>query len=193
MLGAILGGLGAGLVGGLINRSTQKATNKSNENLQADANEASAALWREQSAYNTPEAQMARLKEAGLSPQLAYGQIADSKASTPPQMQAAVKKAPRLDLLAAHQQIVNMQENNRLTRQNTAIAKAQAITAHEQAKYAAYKNKTLMEAGLLETDPMVGRLLGRGTDVILKSLNRLSDFALKDSERYKMQHKGGKY
>lgn len=42
-------------------------------------------MWNKQNAYNSPAAQMERLKQAGLNPNLAYGNLANDSASNAPQ------------------------------------------------------------------------------------------------------------
>lgn len=136
------------------------ATKDANEkNLQAvrETNAANAALWREQSAYNTPENQVHRLRDAGLNPMLAYGTVAEGRAASAPTMQAPeVRPVPARDYskfsLAEYQQIQNMQEQNALIRaQNNEVTKrAEGISLENT--YKAYENKLLMESGALRND-----------------------------------------
>lgn len=63
--------IGAG-VGGLMGYS-QDATNEANRKAAREANAQNVAYWNMQNDYNSPVAQMARLKEAGLNPMLVYG------------------------------------------------------------------------------------------------------------------------
>lgn len=71
----------ATLIGGLVSAGTTAATSiggamkslKKNKELARYQNELSMNNWMTQQAYNTPEAQMARLREAGLNPHLMYG------------------------------------------------------------------------------------------------------------------------
>lgn len=53
---------GSSLLGGLLQSNSSKKQHKRN-----------VELWRENNAYNHPSAQMARLREAGLNPNLVYG------------------------------------------------------------------------------------------------------------------------
>lgn len=50
-------------------------------------------MWNMQNAYNSPAAQMNRLKEAGLNPNLMYGQGSTGNASSAPQQVVAGQKA----------------------------------------------------------------------------------------------------
>lgn len=77
-------GIGAGVQLGSAMRSLAK--NKALAKYQYDLN---MQAWREQSAYNTPAAQMARLTQAGLNPHLVYGNgNVANQADAPPQYQA---------------------------------------------------------------------------------------------------------
>lgn len=106
--GAISGGLG--FIGGLINQGAQK---KENRRQRQFAREQAENAWNKQvqmfnmtNAYNTPQAQVQRLKNAGLSPHLMYGNGgADNTASatSAPSMLNANTKAPQLDLAAIFQ------------------------------------------------------------------------------------------
>ena len=91
---AVIAGLGSAAIGagtqiGTAMRSLKK--NKAFAQYQYDLN---MQAWREQMAYNTPAAQMQRLVEAGLNPNLVYGNgNVANQADSPPQYEA-----PRADL-----------------------------------------------------------------------------------------------
>ena len=83
-LGGIVGAIGGALIGGpegaatgytlgnsLFGSSEAKDNYKYQLQKQAEYN---IGLWNMQNAYNTPKAQMERFKEAGLNPNLIYGQ-----------------------------------------------------------------------------------------------------------------------
>lgn len=88
--GSILGGVSAALpiVGSVISGISTAITNKKNRSWQEkmykwqrrDALED----WNQQNAYNSPEQQMQRLKEAGLNPNLVYGQGATAVSTSMP-------------------------------------------------------------------------------------------------------------
>lgn len=147
-------------------------TNRSNERMTEETNRANISLWREQAAYNAPEAQMQRLQAAGLNPNLAYGQIADSKLGTAPTMQAPRYEAPKMSV-ADYQQVVNMQANNQLVR-------AQAARAKAEADYAAYENRALQDAGMIKVDSSPLRFLTRkglsAYQDVLDGVGRVGDY-----------------
>ena len=69
-LGAVLGGPVGGLVGSL---ASSILGNRGARRRQQQADRQNIKFWEMQNAYNTPKAQMGRLKDAGLNPNLIYG------------------------------------------------------------------------------------------------------------------------
>lgn len=88
-LGGIIEG-GLQLVGGLFNgysqQSAVKEANKGNMELAKYQNDRNLELWNMNNAYNDPSAQMDRLKNAGLNPNLVYGNgsVVGNTSSPPP-------------------------------------------------------------------------------------------------------------
>jgi len=74
-LGAILGGPVGGLVGSL---ASSLLGNRGAKRRQQAADAQNIKFWEMQNAYNTPKAQMGRLKDAGLNPNLIYGSNANT-------------------------------------------------------------------------------------------------------------------
>ena len=74
-LGAVLGGPIGGLVGSL---GSSLLGNRGARNRQKLADQQNIKFWNMQNAYNTPKQQMARLKDAGLNPNLIYGSNANT-------------------------------------------------------------------------------------------------------------------
>lgn len=90
LIGGAIAGIGS-LAGSLFgkkdaNKAIQLA-NQGNMELAQYQNEANIDMWNRQNEYNTPLQQMERLKEAGLNPNLMYGQGNTGNASSAPQMQ----------------------------------------------------------------------------------------------------------
>lgn len=92
IIGALIG-TGASLYDAHQNRKTSVANvNRTIAAQKAEAELAyqrSVEMWNQQNLYNTPEAQMARFKQAGLNPHLIYNQGSSGLASSPPQYQPA--------------------------------------------------------------------------------------------------------
>lgn len=99
-IGAIIGGLGS-LAGSMIGANAQRQANIQNmqlakyqNNWQTAENEKAYArsveMWNMQNRYNSPTAQMSRLRQAGLNPNLVYGSgVTGNSAGSAPQYQPA--------------------------------------------------------------------------------------------------------
>lgn len=96
-----------------VNYISQQQTNAMNRDL-----------WREQMAYNTPAKQMQRYADAGLNPNLIYGQGNPGNADKPPSMDAPHLSA--IDTAAGVFSLLQSMENLKLTRAQTANQQAAA-------------------------------------------------------------------
>lgn len=117
--------------------------NKTNETLTRETNALNQANWDKQTAYNSPVENMKRLEAAGLNPQLAYGQIAESKMASAPAMEAPKHQAATfgdgiMPQLAAYSQVLNNQEMNKKLRLEN--------------EYTAYEINKLKNSGMLRSD-----------------------------------------
>lgn len=87
-MGAVGAGVGAGsqLLGGLIGSIMQKRENQRQRDYETQMYERSKTdnleFWNMSNMYNSPEQQMARLKTAGLNPNLVYGNGANAQVDT---------------------------------------------------------------------------------------------------------------
>lgn len=161
----------------LLNLGGTIATNQSNLKAVRETNAANAALWREQNAYNTPAEQMKRLEAAGLNPNLAYGQVAESRASNPPAMESPHYEAPKFDIasnFASFQQVKNLQALNQQTTAHTEKIKADAITAASNADYTVWENDKLKKQGRLKSDSPILKAIGAGRDYVSDVVRRLN-------------------
>lgn len=140
MLGALLGSAGgAAAIQGAMNFGQAMWQNTQNKKAATKAYNREVALWQMNNEYNTPAAQVQRLKDAGLNPALVYGTGAsvatgNSKgAAHAPQ--AAPASNPRFDLLSALQfgqdmklktaQTQQIEANSANMRAQTDVIKAQ--------------------------------------------------------------------
>lgn len=71
-ISAIIGGVSS-IFGSGLSYKGQKEANKTNIELAQQGRQHDIDMWERQNAYNTPEMQMQRLREAGLNPNLMYG------------------------------------------------------------------------------------------------------------------------
>lgn len=80
-LSAPMAQVGSGIIGGIVGLINQGRQNRANKKLAEYAYSKDLEMWNRNNVYNSPEAQMQRLKDAGLNPALVYGQGAVGNAS----------------------------------------------------------------------------------------------------------------
>jgi len=138
--GGLLGsGSGNSFLGGLVNTGlgtlgsylTSQEQLKQQERLQDKAFNQSVEMWNMQNAYNTPKAQMERYAEAGLNPNLIYGNGVSSagNASSAPSYEAPHYKGMDMQSIMAFQSLQNLEIQNELLNQQLALAKEQTRAA----------------------------------------------------------------
>lgn len=111
-------------------------------------------MWEDENKYNAPTAQMARYKEAGLNPNLIYGQSNPSAGfSSAPSSSVSQGSAPQvrfdnpIDSIVKVFQLKNLADQNKVIeaeaadKQASALLKTQGITESE-ARIARYKSLT---------------------------------------------------
>lgn len=93
---------GASLAGSAINAGSQSRTNQSQLSYSREMydKQRSDALadWNRQNQYNSPKEQMLRFKEAGLNPNLIYGQMSQSPVVRTSSVEGYSPRAPQVDL-----------------------------------------------------------------------------------------------
>ena len=149
MLGSIISG-GASFLGSVLGFGSQKKTNKANMELAKYQNEwqtqenekayqRNLQMWNLQNEYNSPTQQMARLRTAGLNPNLVYGSgaVGNTTGNYPQYEPADIDRAHLspyrgwnqglsdavsnfLAFRSNHAQVENMEAQNSLIRQQTA-------------------------------------------------------------------------
>lgn len=161
----------SGLANSLIARGTSirnvNATNRANRELAEYAYSKDLEMWNRMNEYNTPLAQMARFKEAGLNPNLIYGQGTPGNAATMPKYNAPTmdytKRLPLQipevvgtyqNLMLQQAQIDNVKERTEETKINQGIKNLDKIA----------KDKTLNDRVRQEAQ---------------KTLNMIQDLAVK--------------
>lgn len=83
-------------INAIANAATAKQQFKYDQQLQEQQNKFNLDMWNLQNEYNSPSSQMQRFVDAGLSPNLAYGNISSGNASSAPVQEAAGRRAPNL-------------------------------------------------------------------------------------------------
>lgn len=105
-LGGGILGAASNIVGGIMSYKGQKAANKTNLQIANETNQMNrelaqgaqahdVAMWNRQNEYNTPQAQMQRLQEAGLNPNLIYDSGAGSAGNAGSPQKAPVPQMER--------------------------------------------------------------------------------------------------
>jgi len=107
------------------------AWNKRESPRQRDWNE---AMWHKSNEYNSPAAQMERFREAGLNPNMIYGQGNPGNAGQVPSYERASMQTPNIDLLGSYMgykkmgvEISNMEADTQLKERDQTIKFLQAI------------------------------------------------------------------
>lgn len=73
LTGAALLGAGGSILGGIFGNKSQNDANRANRELAEYQWDRNVEMWKMQNEYNLPSAQMQRLRDAGLNPNLVYG------------------------------------------------------------------------------------------------------------------------
>ena len=99
------GNVGTSLWNNLFAKRNLRLQTEQNKELAKYSYDLNLEQWNAQNAYNTPQAQMQRYMEAGLNPNLMYGQGSSGNASASPQMPTVTAgrhtpKMPKMDMLA---------------------------------------------------------------------------------------------
>lgn len=123
-IAGLLAGAGAGLVGGFFNALSAESANDANLQLMHDQQYWQERMWDKNNEYNTPKNQIQRLKEAGLNPNLMYGQGTVGNSSSP----ASGVSTPRMlpvnygqGLVGATDQILKMKQAELLEAQTNKV------------------------------------------------------------------------
>lgn len=144
---AIGAALAPAIIGGLQSRANRKAQKKQNEADRQFQRESYAiqrqdalADWNMQNAYNSPAQQMQRYQEAGLNPNLIYGQQTQSVTARSSEFSGGNQQAPQHDLSAIGQifaefmRIQQVQAQTDNTRAHSELIAAQERMAELQGK-----------------------------------------------------------
>lgn len=109
--------VGGSLINGLMQGSQNRANRRFQERENQKARDYNTMMWEKNNAYNDPTQQMARLKNAGINPHLAYSQGGVTNTSSSPASSNASSmpegRAPQLDVNAMlNARLVGEQINN---------------------------------------------------------------------------------
>lgn len=192
-LAAALVGAGASILQGAGNIAFQSATNRRSrkfaEEMYARQRADAIADWERQNEYNHPKAQMARLRDANLNPNLVYGSGADAQGGVVRSTDSMSwsPKAPELNLQAAGDSLyriydIKMKEAqiDNMIAQNSILA-AQGVKEWEPLR----RTKGAHEATMYES------MLERQYELLERNINKTEadiGMTLKENERRELMN-----
>lgn len=140
MLPSILGAassLGGSIVQMFSQRASEKRTLEANRQLAEEAYRRDLDMWNKANEYNTPEAQMLRLKEAGLNPNLIYGNASagGNAAQQMPKYQAPTAQYNALPIAEGLQGTISMYQDIQLKNAQIDNVRAQAEINQANARW----------------------------------------------------------
>jgi len=176
-------GYAAGLVGGfgrdLVNFFMNRANNEANSRLALNQNRYNLEQWERETAYNSPAAQMARLREAGINPHLAYsqGQVMNEAASSPDMTSATYQpfQAQTSFDPATFAQINLLNAQAEQARSNAALADSQLPEAQQRI--------LKMQQDMLESAQRIKNFESQISEIQARVKSLEADAKLKDASR----------
>lgn len=174
-LGAISPVVGT-LAGGLFDRFAMAKTRRDVNRAEDKAWDRENIAWNRNNAYNHPAAQMSRLREAGLNPNLLYQQPVNVPAQpVHSQMHQRVPTGQNIDKLQGYLALQNMYSQGKNIKAQTESSKAQAENSRAQA--ALYRSRIPLNERDLEfnpSDPTMLKLISRAPSTFMSMLNSFS-------------------
>lgn len=173
--------VGSGIFGNLFNANQQKKANKAQMEFQREMYDRqrkdSLADWQMQADYNSPRAQMQRLKEAGLNPNMVYGSGADAtmgdvRSSSPGSYNP---QAPQFDSSFVPQSLSMMYDLQLKDAQKDNLAAARAVQEQDVLLKAAQIQKTLADTKSVDFDTKMKNDLKKiNVNMAAQQLNKLT-------------------
>lgn len=126
---------GANLAGSALNAGLTSKVNRQSQRFAREMfnlqNQRDIDFWNMQNDYNSPSAQMGRFKEAGLNPNMIYGQMSQAAPVHTSQAPSWSPKAPEVDLPSAVSSFFDVQartaQTDNLRAQNTVLLEEAAL------------------------------------------------------------------
>ena len=134
-----LPGLAIGAGAGALMGYSQDANNAAAQAAADKANAYNLSMWNRQNEYNSPVAQMARLKQAGLNPMLVYGggNVTGNSASSIAQAETYANKTNTMASVEGLQALANLKQTGAQTENtqvNTGATKANTLATYQDIK-----------------------------------------------------------
>lgn len=182
------------------NRKWQEEQNQKDYQFQREMYEWSRwdakADWEREAAYNSPEEQMNRLRQAGLNPNLVYGKGADNTMSSvrSGQMTGGSKPAPQQkstvfgDTLSKYYQLQNIQANTDNLAQSTALGQEEVLVkraAVAKAMQETATSKFELQKAMELKDEVIrqAQLNNQKTEVDIQATKTSTQLAVNEDER----------
>ena len=145
----------------------QHRQNQTNQDMVDDTRRAELEQWQRENAYNTPSAQIARLKAAGLNPALIYGNGGiENTAATSPELESPIAAGRiNIDPLTASQIAKNQAETEAIQHNTQREDEKQPITMEQL--------KSSLEESRQRVENLIQDLLNKKWDEQLKSMEYL--------------------
>lgn len=142
-----------GAVSGLAGIGTSVIGANASANQQGSANKWNLLMQMYQNEYNKPVNQMKRLKEAGLNPNLVYGQSATGvagqavagKGYVGRKQEAVNLNADILGLIGQYQNIQNLEADRQKTEEQTSVLAAQELESYARTEFSNWQKKLVRE------------------------------------------------
>lgn len=131
-------------------RLADERANKYAQQAQDTADSRNLMMWRKNNRYNAPSAQMERLREAGLNPNLMYGQGTVGNSSTQSPSKAAKTQASNIapDIGKGVQTMATALQTDNLRAQNDVLIQEAAYKAAKTAESGMATAKSTFDLGL---------------------------------------------
>lgn len=159
-----------------------------NKKAADDANNRMVSFWNMQNLYNSPKEQMKRYAEAGLNPNLIYGQSNVAGAIGRPavasfSMPSNQVNSRGFDILQALQAYYGLQN----VRAQNSLISSQADVAKEQARKLSLDNDYLERNGLSSLSPGVSKYVSAGFDALFNSVADFLHWYNRGSQGYSVR------
>jgi len=160
-----------GAINAYINWKAVQDTNKTNMQIAEEEREFNLKMWQMMNEYNDPAAQMQRLRNAGLSPLLAYSHLSNST-TMPPTSTTYRAQAPQIDISNIINIITNLSSlllNNKLIKEK--IKEEQIENMFRSERLLIEKQQRLKELEQSDIDIQTKKLLIDKTKEEIKSIS----------------------
>lgn len=191
----MIGSMGATALNNQAMEDLAYSNNKYAASMQAAQNRFNLDMWNKNNEYNSPEQQVQRLVDAGLSPNLAYGSVSTGNSATPPHQGAPVQKAAQLhydnvmkdfNILGDYLQLATLGEKVKQSKLDTELKSEQVgKTAQEKENAAALLDKIVSERENIDSRTSLNELSNMDLLASIIGMSLQGDFDRGDFHVYR--------